>query len=292
MYGGTNNGFLIRDASENGGGNEQQFHSREKGENMPQLVIVFAAAAPTATPTSTPVPPTPTPTSTPTAVPPTPTAAEPSATPTAAEPTATPTETSLPPTSTPTETVVPPTATPVPPTPTPTVVACTATTVTLSAEADGWIDQNSPENNFGTDSILKVQSKSGNNYRALIRFALPSTPEGCVVQSAALRLYSTSSNEGRTLQAWQVDGTLAWVETEINWTNQPLTIGLPVTTLSASGYIQWDVTTLVQAMYVSTNNGFLIRDEFEDVDSFEQQFHSREKGETMPELVITFAAAP
>jgi hypothetical protein len=172
------------------------------------------------------------------------------------------------------------------------VVACTATTVTLSAEADAWIDQNSPTNNFGTDSILKVQSKSGNNFRALIRFALPGTPAGCVVQSATLRLYSPSSSAARTLQAWQVDGTLPWVETELNWTNQPLTIGLPVTTIAAVGYIQWDVTTLVHTMYASTNNGFLIRDEFEDVDGFEQQFHSREKGESMPELVITFAPAP
>jgi hypothetical protein len=164
--------------------------------------------------------------------------------------------------------------------------------VTLSAEADAWIDQNSPESNFGMDSTLKVQSKSGNNFRAFLRFALPSTPAGCVVQSATLRLYSASANGDRTLQAWQVDGTLPWVETEINWTNQPLTLGLPITTISANGYIQWDVTTLVHGMYAGTNNGFLIRDEFEDVDSFEQQFHSREKGETMPELVITFAAAP
>jgi CSLREA domain-containing protein len=342
MYGGTNNGFLIRDANEGGGGNEQQFHSREKGENMPQLVIVFApAAAPTATPTSTAVPPTPTPTSTTTsvpptatatstatsipptptatAIPPTPTAAAPTATPTslpptatstptssessptptAVEPTPTATQTAVPPTATPTATAVPPTATPLPPTPTPVpptptatvpVAACTATTVTLSAEADAWVDQNSPGNNFGTDSILKVQTKSGNNFRAFLRFALPGTPAGCVVQSATLRLYAPSSNEGRTLQAWQLDGT--WLENELTWTNQPLTIGLPATTLSVNGYNEWDVTTLVQGMYTSTNHGFLIRDEFEDVDSFEQQFHSREKGETMPELVITFAATP
>jgi hypothetical protein len=37
---GANNGFLIRDASENGGGLDQGFHSREKGiDNPPQLVI-------------------------------------------------------------------------------------------------------------------------------------------------------------------------------------------------------------------------------------------------------------
>ena len=39
---GANNGFLIRDASEGGGGFDQAFHSRENfTDNPPQLVILF-----------------------------------------------------------------------------------------------------------------------------------------------------------------------------------------------------------------------------------------------------------
>jgi hypothetical protein len=41
---GTNNGFLIRDSVEGNSGAEQQLHSREKGENPPQLVITFGPA--------------------------------------------------------------------------------------------------------------------------------------------------------------------------------------------------------------------------------------------------------
>ena len=41
MYTEANNGFLIRDAVE-GQDAEQQFHSREKGQNPPQLVVRFA----------------------------------------------------------------------------------------------------------------------------------------------------------------------------------------------------------------------------------------------------------
>jgi hypothetical protein len=42
MYTGTNTGFLIRDAIENGGGVEQSFNSREKGtDNPPELVVTF-----------------------------------------------------------------------------------------------------------------------------------------------------------------------------------------------------------------------------------------------------------
>lgn len=42
QYAGANNGFLLRDASESGGGNEQGLHSREKApDNPPQLVVTF-----------------------------------------------------------------------------------------------------------------------------------------------------------------------------------------------------------------------------------------------------------
>ncbi len=40
---GTNNGFLIRDATE-GQDAEQQLYAREKGESPPQLVISFKPA--------------------------------------------------------------------------------------------------------------------------------------------------------------------------------------------------------------------------------------------------------
>jgi hypothetical protein len=42
----VNHGFLVRDATEGGGGFEQQFHSREKGETPPTLVIQFGPAGP------------------------------------------------------------------------------------------------------------------------------------------------------------------------------------------------------------------------------------------------------
>jgi parallel beta-helix repeat protein len=163
--------------------------------------------------------------------------------------------------------------------------------VTLPADADAWVDQNSSSNNFGSDSILKVQAKSSNNFRALVRFALPtSVPQGCIVQSATLRLYAASSKNGRTLQAIQIAGS--WSENSITWGNQPPTTGSAATTSSGSGYREWSVAAQVQAIYdTGANNGFLIRDATESGSGSEQQFHSREKGENPPELVISFAPA-
>jgi hypothetical protein len=268
MYTGSNHGFLIRDASEGGTRRQQQFHSREQSQNVPQLVIVLASqAAPTAT--QTPVPPT----STVAPSSPTPTA-------TISAPTATPAL----PSATSTLTVQPPT-------PTGTAAAsCTTTTVTISPSSDAWIDQGSSSSNKGSDSILKVMSKSNNNLRALLQFNIPTSPQGCVIQSATLRLYAASWKNGRTLQALQVK--VAWAEHSVTLNNQPSAIGSAATTSSGSGWRQWNVSAMVQAMQASSlNYGFLIRDANENNDA-EQQFHSREKGENIPQLVIVFGPAP
>ncbi len=254
---GVNNGFLIRDANENQN-HEQQFNSRQNGTNTPQLVVTYTQAP---TPTTTTVAPTTTAAPTTTTVAPTTTAA--------------------------TTTTAPTTTTTVPP-----LTQCSATTQTYGADADAWIDQNSPSNNNGSDSILKVLSKSGSdNMRAVVRFATPaSIPEGCVVQSATLRLFAASAVGGRTLQASQVTAT--WTEGGVTWANQPATTGPAATTSSGSGYRDWNVTAQVQAMFTAgVNNGFLIRDANENQNN-EQQFNSRQNGTNTPQLVVTYVQAP
>jgi parallel beta-helix repeat protein len=161
-------------------------------------------------------------------------------------------------------------------------------TITLYANADAWIEQNSPSNNKGDDSILKVKAQSSNdNFRALVRFPLPTVPAGCEVQSATLRLYSPSWKKGRTLQALRL--TSQWSEMGVTWNNQPATSGPAATTSSGQGYRQWNVTTQTQTMLINGNYGFLIRDAVEGGNGAEQQFHAREKDEQMPMLIISFA---
>lgn len=164
--------------------------------------------------------------------------------------------------------------------------------VTVLANADAWIDQNSPSNNFGRDSILKVQGKEAdNNMRALVGFSLPALPQGCVVQSATLRLYATSGISGRTLRVQRI--AAPWVEDTVRWLAQPATADEAAMAASGSGWREWSVAPLVQTMYdLGAAYGFLIRDAVEGVGSYEQQFHSREKGERTPELIIQFGPMP
>jgi hypothetical protein len=160
---------------------------------------------------------------------------------------------------------------------------------TIAAAADAWIDENSPTNNKGDDSILKVQSKGPrDNFRALLRFALPPVPQSCIVQSATLRLYAASAKTGRTIHALRLASS--WTENQVSWSNQPLTTGSAAATASGAGYLEWNVTSQLQAMYGTSNHGFLLRDALEGQDA-EQQFHAREKGESPPQLVVRFAPA-
>jgi hypothetical protein len=167
---------------------------------------------------------------------------------------------------------------------------CSGSTVTLGAAADSWVLQSSATQNYGTDSGLKVDTKSGSNARALYRFNLPAIPAGCQVTSAKLRLYATSYKTGRTLQASRL--AAPWTETGVNWSNQPATTGTAATVASGSGYREWTVTQQVQAMYApGANHGFLIRDATENGSGLDQVFHSREKGtDNPPRLVLTFGS--
>ncbi|WP_363320434.1 DNRLRE domain-containing protein [Pseudonocardia sp.] len=319
MYAGANNGFLIRDASENANGRLQGFRSREEGSNRPQLVITFGPGS--APPPSGPPPADTTP-------PDTVIGSGPAASSTATSATfafssseggstftcavnggtavactsplqltgmapgsyslavrATDAAGNADPTpATYAWTVTSGTTTPPP-------SSCTSAPVTVGADRDAWIEQKDPGKNYGTDSVLKVRAKSGEHSRALIRFALPAAPAGCQIVGAELRVHNGSPKSGRTIQALRVNG--AWTEGGVTWANQPATTGTAVTaaTPSGSSTMTWNVTAQVQAMATGTNNGFLLRDASTSGDA-EQGFHSREKApDQPPQLVITYGPA-
>ena len=129
--------------------------------------------------------------------------------------------------------------------------------------------------------------------RALVRFAAPTVPAGCVLSSAKLQLYADSYTTGRTIQALRVAAT--WAEGSVRWSNQPATTGAAATLPSGNtkAYREWLVTDHVRAM-VSANahHGFLVRDAVENSGSAEQQYFAREKGQNPPRLVLTYAPAP
>jgi hypothetical protein len=167
---------------------------------------------------------------------------------------------------------------------------------------DSWVNQASPSANLGGDSVLKVTSKSGNsNTRALIQFTLPTAPSGFTRKHSAMYLRDSSSASGRTIQAFRAGPCAAgsvppcqspWSEGGVTWANQPPTAGTAATavTVNADGYLGWEVTSLVDAMYTGSNFGFILRDEIDDNPGGpEQQFTSEEgSADQIPRLDVTF----
>jgi large repetitive protein len=304
QYAGTNHGFLIRDSVESGGGAEQSLHSREKApDNPPQLVLTLGSATPPGggdtTPPQTVIDTGPSGSTASSSATITFSADEAGSTFACSLDNAAYAACTSPVNLTGLATgahefrvaATDPSGnldlTPAGINWTVTSTCSGPSTVTVGSAADSWVLQSSASSNYGTDSVVKVDSKSGNNARALFRFTLPTIPAGCSVTSANLRLYAGSYKTGRTLQALQI--TSAWTEGNVRWDNQPGTAALAATAASGAGYRQWSVAQQVAAMYAGANHGFLIRDAAESGGGNEQGFHSREKGtDSPPQLVITF----
>ncbi|HSL30382.1 MAG TPA: NosD domain-containing protein [Anaerolineales bacterium] len=160
----------------------------------------------------------------------------------------------------------------------------------VTADADSWVDQNSPTANFALSGVLKVQSQVGGNSRALVRFSLPPAQSGCILGSARLYMSAASAATGRILDVIALAGD--WSEDTVNWNNQPGVTGAAAAAASDSGLRYWDVTHQVQAMYdTGFNHGFLIHDRAEGGSGFEQQFASRESSEDGPQLLLRFISA-
>ena len=128
-------------------------------------------------------------------------------------------------------------------------------------------------------------SKSGGNLRALVGFNLPTMPAGCSVaerHAPPVREVGLRRSHAPGLPArWGLDrgrGDLG----------EPAVDDRPRRDDdSGTGYREWNVAGMVQAMYTGGNHGFLVRDANENQDA-EQQFHSREESTNRPQLVVTF----
>jgi predicted extracellular nuclease len=160
----------------------------------------------------------------------------------------------------------------------------------LTPNRDAYVDESSPTNNFGTAGSLRVTSRNSNrNQRTLVGFQLPALPSGCSVTSATLTLTATSSATGRTIQVFQISPSASWTEAGVTWNTAPATTGSAATAASSAAPT-FNVTGLVQAMYVSANpsNGFLVRDQSESqAGGVTQVYRDRTAASGQPQLVVT-----
>ncbi|CAG1771628.1 hypothetical protein BAC2_01842, partial [uncultured bacterium] len=135
----------------------------------------------------------------------------------------------------------------------------------LPVQADTWINQVLPSNNYGTDSQLYVGRPTGSARNTLLKFDTSSLPSSLVVISASLELYSEinllNAPEGAT-DIWADAILSTWDESTVTWNSKPVTqtIGdLPKA--YALGWLRWDVSNIVRGWYSGTiaNHGIQLR---------------------------------
>ncbi|MDP1808059.1 MAG: DNRLRE domain-containing protein [Actinomycetota bacterium] len=210
----------------------------------------------------------------------------------------------------------------------PSVANAVIITSTYPAAKDATIRQDSPTRNYGVDTQLEVQSRSGaRNRRSLAQFDLSSIPAGSTIESVWLRLFLQNlPNNQRTYGVHRVtnswlEGTgngdinsaaingATWRERQYgnnNWTGTgpwdwaaqggdflaPPTASTP----TVAGWMSWNVLTDVAAWVsgAAANFGWLIKDAVENSGNRQRgRFGSAENGTAAerPALDVTYLRA-
>ena len=173
--------------------------------------------------------------------------------------------------------------------------------VTLTADADTYLDQTRPDENYGSRESLEIRSWLTQNARALLSFNLSRLPPGAAVTKAHLLLHSgESSSPDRTYQCHRI--TTAWEEESVSWSNTPQTISRYMTEAhieTSTGWVTWDVTEQVRQLLIGIrehawiNRGWMIMDKVEDSEvSANVSFISKESPVEEKRPYLTFSFVP
>jgi subtilisin family serine protease len=164
-----------------------------------------------------------------------------------------------------------------------------STNTTLNPAADAHVhDGTSVDTNFGTAVTLesKNSSASGNNRRTLLRFSL--TGVGNTVTQAKLRLFGASVTAAKPVGVYAIANT-TWGETTITWNNAPAIgakQGASQSVGTTAAYVEWDVTTYVNAQRAAGAVSFEVKQDAANNDS-PTTFNARENTANKPQLVVT-----
>lgn len=154
--------------------------------------------------------------------------------------------------------------------------AVTPATLFFNPAADAYVNESTPDTNFGTTTKLEIDLQP--DEESFIRFNV--TGVTGTIQSATLRLFATNtSSNGPAVY----DTSNSWSETEITWNNRPLPVtGIiaNVDSMESGGWVEYDVTS-----YVNANGSYNFALLAESLDG--ATFSSREDA-NQPELILTF----
>ncbi len=128
----------------------------------------------------------------------------------------------------------------------------TAYQITLSCEADAYVDSQSPDINYNGNA-LGVGAGPIREVWSYLRFDLGSLSTDLVIESATLRLYvNDQRGSPGDIESWFVDND-SWQETTLRWNNCPAQtslIGTNIGSINVNDWVEWDVLSSAQNTYV------------------------------------------
>lgn len=165
-------------------------------------------------------------------------------------------------------------------------------TITVAADQDSLIRQAAPGDNSGGEKELSVKNKPGDSERSIYRFNLATLPDGVRINSATLRLRTTTPDSApiniyRITDNWS-EGSVTWDSTGSDFDSAVIHGSFTPTTDDA--FVSVDITSLVQQWACgATNHGLMLLATSNDVQS---KYHSKEEDQPgfQPSLQITFTS--
>jgi hypothetical protein len=157
----------------------------------------------------------------------------------------------------------------------------TNTSLTFITDADAWVDESKPDENYGSGESLRTDGESDHDIESFIRFTV--TGISGTVQSAQLRVYA-STNDSRDGPAVYLTDT-SWVEAEITWNTRPTRTGGAIDNkgrIGSQAWVEYNVTS--QVAENGTFSFVLAPDSSDGI-----AFSSRESNYP-PELIITLGS--
>jgi len=162
---------------------------------------------------------------------------------------------------------------------------------TLYADQDTYIEENHPNDDYGTAIVGKVKGRTGDNKRSLSRFDLSAIPSGSNVLSALVYFYNTKSdNDPVTIHRITED----WTESGATWNNSAgsfhPTPEASFTPIANYQYVSASITSVVQQWVNGTypNQGLML---VASPEAAETRYSSREEVGTSQDPYLTYVLA-
>ena len=168
----------------------------------------------------------------------------------------------------------------------------------ILTNADSYVKENVPDDNFGTEAYLYVTSQTDRLKRIFLKFDISSLPSDAVITLAKLKAYCHVVNNYISgvsdVQARRVSVD-TWTETGITWTNQPAYGTVEDTVVPEVGWKEWTVTSWIQNEWAGDKIvSICLRNVIEDYDGVDRRsvWRSREFSDYEPRLYIEYIVKP